>query len=716
LDTDRVDRFGPSGEAIDPQQAREGEEARTEMLARALVQKMQDKINLRISQRKDTELRLLDDLRQYHGKYPPEKAAKIVAAGGSDEFVNITRPKTNQFIARLQDMLLPTDDKNWGIEPTPVPSIDDQTDSKEPLTDPSGQQIQTPEGHPVEHRDVAAGVLEVAKQRCLSMEREIDDQLEEAKYNSVQRDVIKDIGVYGTGILKGPTHTNRVKKSWRRVGADSAGVVQYELTIEEDKAPGVEKVSVWNFFPDMSVTELKQCEDILERHPSTRKDLSELAKIPGFNADAIRRLIKQGPQKTSSLWYMNELRAISGNDAVNVQATLWEVWEYHGPLSTEELKACGIEAPDDPLLMTEVVVWYCDGEILKAVLNPSDSGDRPYSVSYCEKDDSSIFGFGYPYLLRNPQNVANGAWRMIIDNAGLSVGPQLIINRKAITPLDGNYALRPRKVWEISDNAKADDVFKAINIDSHQQELRNLFDMANAMADQETNLPQIAGGQDSPDQPDTFGGLQIQNNNASVVLRRSVKSYDDDMTLTLLPRFVDWNMQHNPKEEIKGDNRIVAKGAGVLLEKERQAQAIMTAVQVINQDPDAAVLVDKQKIYTDWFRALRLQDAMLDEDGVKEAQQKQQAAQQQQQGQPAGGGRGWTPEELDFRNRDLQFREKKHSDELAVSVHELATKFNLDEKQILAHLAETRMKLDHDAKKFNASRNFHDRTGEAVGP
>jgi hypothetical protein len=720
-----VDQPGTAADeesANEPSAASPEEQAKLDMAKAGLLGKLNDRVKLRTAQRKDVELRWLQDLRQYHGKYEPEKLSAIKEAGGSQEFVNITRSKTNTFAARVADMLLPTDDKNWGLEPTPVPELEAASENAVALKDPAtGQPLVTADGHEVQARDAATGLKRVAELRCAAMEREVEDQLAECKYNAVQRDVIDDMALYGTGILKGPVLTSGTKRRWHQVGVDSKGVAQYELEVLEETRPTAEKVSVWNFFPDMSVTDVKKGEDILERHPSTRKDLIDLAKLPGFDRDALRDLIRLGPQN-STLWYLNELRAISNQEVIDAAKTLWEVWEWHGPLDSDELRACGLDAPDDPLLLVDAVVWFCDNQILKATLNPMDTGDRPYSVCYCEKDDTSVFGFGYPYLLRNPQNVANGAWRMLIDNAGLSVGPQIIVNRKVIEPADGDYKLKPRKVWEIiQDGVKVDDAFKAVTIDAHQTELLKLFELATSQADVETNLPLIAQGIESPEQPDSATGLSIFNNNASVVLRRSVKSYDDDMTGTFIPRMYDWNMQFNPKEDIKGDWRCIAKGAGVLMEKERMAQALVKAIEVMSKDPDARIIVNKERVYEGWFRAMRLDDAMNTEDEKakvrKQIADEQAAAARAQQGNTRGTDPAMVriaERKQDLAEKEFFFEAQAHEDDFRFKITALAETLGLDEKKVLAGLAEVRLKLDGRARELNAKAGFHARTGEAV--
>ena len=122
-----------------------------------------------VGKRSQVEQRWLDDLRQYHGEYAADEAAGLSRSKGSQVFVNITRNKTNAAEARLQDMLFPTDDRNFGIYPTPVPELDNL----------AAEQPQTPEEHgPVE---IARRIQNQAEQSAKMMQDVIDDQLVESR-------------------------------------------------------------------------------------------------------------------------------------------------------------------------------------------------------------------------------------------------------------------------------------------------------------------------------------------------------------------------------------------------------------------------------------------------------------------------------------------------------------------------------------------------------
>ena len=87
---------------------------------------------------------------------------------------------------------------------------------------------------------------------------------------------------------------------------------------------------------------------------------------------------------------------------------------------------------------------------------------------------------------------------MMMDNAGLSVADQLVINKELLYPR--------RILGHDEDLVSADktrsvqEAFSSFSTPSHQVELANVFGMAEQLADEETNLPLIAQGEMGPTQ------------------------------------------------------------------------------------------------------------------------------------------------------------------------------------------------------------------------
>ncbi len=589
--------------------------------------RLQRMVDEQIGQRVELEDRWIDDLRQYNGQYDAETAAKLQER--SSVFVNETRYKTNSGEARVSDLLFPTDDRNWGIRPTPVPHIEKEVGNQQPaqqqMPDGSMQQQMKPDGQAVTVGDEADAILKDARDKAEAMEREINDQLVETNYQAKAREALHDAALFGTGILKGPVVIGNVRKKWQEQDG------QQILSIEEVLEPTVDYVSIWDFYPDMSATRYDDAEYVFERHYMTKRELRNLAKNPSFMKSEIANLLQHDPRGSSaSASRINEIRSLSGLSG-SYDETRYEVWEYHGPIDKEDLEACGCEVDESPLEEYEGVVWFSQGRVLKAVVNPMDTEERPYSVMVWEKDDSTIFGYGVPYLMRDSQTVINAAWRMILDNAALSSGPQIVVNRQLVTPADGSWSLSPRKLWYTKDkNRSVHEVFGAFEVNSHQAELGGIFQLARKIIDEETAIPQIAQGEQGAHVTQTASGMSMLMSNHNIVLRRTIKSFDDNVTSPLIRRFYDWNMQFNQKAEIKGDYRIDARGSGALMAKELQSQNIMALMQIA-QSPAFGPLTDFPALYR---KAIQAMDIPADEIVKDESQIAAEQQQQQQQGPP----------------------------------------------------------------------------------
>jgi hypothetical protein len=267
------------------------------------------------------------------------------------------------------------------------------------------------------------------------------------------------------------------------------------------------------------------------------------------------------------------------------------MWEYNGPLEAEEiwtlLAAAGREDEarewaerSDPIDEHVVTVFFCNGRMLKlAEEYVLDSGETLYSVvSFSPGEASVMGGRGVPSLMLDSLRALNAAWRMMLDNAALSVAPQIVVDKSKIEPEDGNWRLTPGKVWlrvgqDIPHvNQRA---FEVHELPINQAQIAGIIELALKFIDEETSLPMIAQGEQGNHITQTMGGMTMLFNSANVVFRRVVKNWDDDITTPNIRRLYDWNMQFNPKDEIKGDMQVEARGTSVLLVREVQSQNLM---------------------------------------------------------------------------------------------------------------------------------------------
>jgi len=622
---------------------REDEQERLRQGLRSIVSMLAMDAEDRVSKRNLIEQRWLQDLRQYNSEYETDVLQDIKKADKSELFINQTRPKSNACEARLSDMLFPTDDDNWGIRPTPVPELADEAKAaadkvKEALKqankqgengDVQGQAQTLAAAVPFETRagELKAEMTE-ANRRSDAMADEIRDQLKECQYAIQSRDVINDACQIGTGIMLGPiASTERSRRSWQKPEGSNV----HELTRVEDRRPMFRRVDPWGFFPQTDALTIEDSESNFERFLKTMKGMRDLAKEPGFDKDAIRRVV-EGNRQTQIPSYMSELRAIKGDNLAPTE-TRFTVWCYRGPLEVEQIKIlCECTQNEkvaeflledgsvDPLAEMNVVVWFSDDEVLKFGIHHLDSGETLYSVYNIEKDKASIWGYGIPYIMRNSQAALNGAWRMMMDNAGLSSGPQIVVDQSVIEPGDGIWSILARKIWLKKPEAPANKRgFETYEIPSHQGDLERIIMLAKQFIDDETAISEIAQGEQGAHTTQTKGGMAMLMNAVNVVFRRMVKGWDDDITVPNIRRIYDFNMQFSNKEHIKGDYEIDARGTSVLLVREVQSQNLMTVANNFAGHPVFGQLVKSAPLLRKLFQSMMIEadEVVLDDDEIK---------------------------------------------------------------------------------------------------
>lgn len=691
--------------------------------ARPIIGRLDALAREQVSRRTLIELRWLENLRLYFGHYTGAERAAMDTAERSTAFVKLTRVKTDGWAARIADMLFPTDDRNWGIQPTPLPMLSaaakkamqqaqaavESANAASAAGQPEVAEatIQQAAGFTEAAKDTQAE-MQAAKEACDAMEKAIDDQLVQSQWIAQCRDAIEDGCRLGTGILKGPLTSNRLRQEWRKSdAAQPLGRAAWMLEELPDPQPEAIRVDPWHFFPDMSARRIEEAEFTFERSLPTKRDLRKYAKKLGFNKNAVRRLITEGAMSLNQadIAHIAELRAING-EGEQIKDR-YVMWEYHGPLECDEIaalmEAAGrveeaqqFRADKDPLEDFRVIVHFCNNEVLRIAEEwPLDSGASLYSVWNFAKGETSIFGIGVPHIMADSQRSINGAWRMMNDNSALSVGPQIVIDKTKIEPQGGRWDLKPLKVWLKSGTSLSttqDRPFEVFNIPNNQSELAGIIEIGKAFVEEETAMPQVALGEAGATvQP--VGTTSMLFNSANVVFRRLVKSWDDDITAPTIRRFYDWNMQFNPDDAVKGDMQVDARGSSVLLVKEMQS---LNLLMIMNQWTMHPVLKHFIKVREGLVKTVQTMmippdDILEDQDTAeKNIQAEQQAMAQQAQQQ--GTDPNQTRKEIAQMDSDTKMKLAEMQRDQRVL--EYSMKENISIAQVNAQLAKEKLKID----------------------
>ena len=729
----------------DEERLRIEEERRAEKLqnfGNSLAKTRDEWISLRRSSGWDRRVR--EDIDQYNNQDAATKQAELnmvelAANGGSGAsnkaavanrstvFIGMTRQKTNGAEARLADIIIPSDDKNFAIKPTPnaelVASMNDSTPLPDHRTQ-DGSPLRHPEnGEVLTKKDLATREQAKADEAAKAMEREIDDQLTECDYKGELRKVIHDAAVMGTGVLKGPIVIAKTRKQWRKLtGSDTV----YEMLLTEDKKPASVRVDPRNIWEDPACGEdIQAGSGIFQRDLKTAKQIRALAKQPGYMKSQLRLVLEEGPKQSAAR------TEIDDNDR-DPEKNCYEVWEYWGEIDREDAIAAGIKVSNDVLDSIDACVVMVNNTVVKAFLSPLDSGELPYDFLPWEKESDKCRGVGVPRLMNSQQRVMNAAWRAMMDNAGMSSGPMIVVRQKGFRPQNGVWEIKGNKIWTVDDETlDVNKIFATFDIPNIQQYMAGIIQLATQLADEETSVPMIMQGNERA-APETVGGMQMLMNASNVVLRRLVKQVDDMITKPHMQRYYDFNMLYSKKQEIKGDFDVDARGASALLVRDIQNQAFLNLLAAA-ANPVFSKFVDPKKIFKKAVQAQHVDPSEIMYTDAEIKANEQAAAQAPQEENPqlqvakirtdgdlkkAEMVQTSDMEELKLKYRmaqeDREFQREMKQLTLQTEMVKLAQTKELTLDQIKAKLADTSMKERNKKELYNAEASLRVSTGAGI--
>lgn len=604
----------------------------------ALGYRLYDQFTLNAAYRRPKELEWLESLRQYKGLYDPDVQ---IEANNSKVYPKTTRSKINIVLSRLHDMLFPETDKNWEISPTPEPKIDRET-----VTQIAFSLVkQNPEtGEPIipTASELQLAIKRFAVKTCTAMSSVIDDQLIEMDYPEETKKVLRSGLKYGTGIMKGPMVNKRSKRRW---AANEGG--EYEETLINEDIPFMEAVRIWDWYPDMSVVDLDKMSGSFQNHIMSKHDLRQLMKRPDFYPDVITKYLESHPDGdyVPQSWEVDlqtvEMEAGSGRMGVAITSTSgdsdrlnrgtnrqlgkrYQTLEFWGYVDGSDLAACGLDIPD-VTLEYGVNIWLLGKMMIKIAL--FEGALDHYKVFYYEKDETSIFGEGLARIMRHSALSIAAAARMVLDNGAICSGPQFEVNWSLTTPGTDIDSVFPRKIW-YREGRGIESQYPAIrilNADSHIPELLQIISTFKQFGDEETTLPTWLIGQ--PTNNETAQSVSSRSASITVSIKDIAKNFDT-FTEKVLRDLYMWNMEFNPREDIKGDYNVKARGVSSLVMKEIRSQALTQLKSTLT--PEDWVYVPRQEFVAEIFKAHDINIALRTEEEAQKIIEAQEQSIQMQ--------------------------------------------------------------------------------------
>lgn len=548
------------------------------------------------------EIEMLSAVRSRRGEYDPDTLAKIRKQGGSEIYMMLFATKARQAKALLVDVLIGAGtEKPWTIQPTPKPEL--PPDEVNQIMQAVYEQVAQMEmmGQPVAVAEIRQHLLdaknnlenqvqETARIYAEKAETEIEDKMVEGGWMEAVDQFLDDMMVFKTAFMKGPVVRNKSTLKW---------VQQPDGTFKAEQ--GSEKKLEWERVDPFHIYPAPWAKNVndgylIERHKLSRGDLNELKGVDGYNDDAITAVLTEHGKNGLHEWTnVDTQRAqAEGRDTLSANANysdLIDALQYWGSVSGQHLIDWGMDKAEvpDPTKEYEVEAWLIGNHVIKAVINPDPLVRRPYYADGYSRIPGAFWHNSLFDCIRDCQDMCNSSARALANNLGIASGPQVTVNVDRLPPGEAITELYPWKIWQtttdpMGSSAPAVDFFMP---GSNSNELMSVFQKFSELADEYSGIPRymtgIGGTEGGAGR--TASGMSMMIGNASKQIKQLVSSIDIHIVGPSVERCYQWMLQYEPEADMRGDLKIVARGALSLVTKEAASVRRNEFLQVALTNP-----------------------------------------------------------------------------------------------------------------------------------
>lgn len=589
----------------------------------------------------EVERRMLDCLRRRKGEYDANKLQAIREQGGSEIYMMLTATKCRAASAWIRDILMPTHERPWGLDPTPVADIPQeymqrlrqQVMQQIQQMAASGQQID-PQQQQVMLEDakeqLRSQVQKIARKAADRHEDLIDDQMAEGGWLEALEGFVDDFTTYPGAILKGPMMRRVSTLEW------AEGWVPVKSTMVR---PEFERVSPFDLYPSPDSVNCDDGSYLIERIRYTRAHLNQLRGVPGYKDDALEAVLREYGQGglRDWLWSDGERQQLEGrgHEWLNSGETIDGI-QYWGSAQGLSLLQWGMDpnAIDDPLAEYEVEAILIGNHVVRCVINRNPLGNRPYHRACYQPVPGSFWGIAIPELMADIQDTCNATARSLNNNLAISSGPQVEVNVDRLSPGEDPTQMFPWKIWKTTTKGLDGNISPAVRFfqpGSNAADLMGVYEKFEVKADDATNIPRYSYGNERVGGAgNTASGLSMLMESANKGIKDAVRHIDRGVIRRVIEALWLHNMQYSDDQSIKGDCRAVPRGSSAMLQREQTQQLRQQFLQMTGNPIDMGIIgvPGRARLLRAISQTLDMPDLVPDDRSIESQQAQQQKIQQ----------------------------------------------------------------------------------------
>ena len=576
-----------------------------------------------------------EDARQYRQQIELEWLGAEEAFNGNFEevaegeerrpYFNITRRQCSQAVAKIHQMLFGSTNAKipFRVLPSRRPRFI-PTD----IHEMAGQMPQMSDKERtlyIEELKKHLPLQEILTQRCLNMENRIRDILSISRFTNEIENVLYELTLHGTGVLKSPVLEHRNYPVYS--GQHRGRLEQLESAIESEILPTAKFVSLFDLYPAPEATKIEDATYIIERRlVSSVTARRLLTDGNGYDAKVVADVLER--QAHGSDANLPDTRN-PHHEGHGEQEREYELLEFWGWLDTEDtegyLELPGMEVTE----VHSVAITMLGDRVIKAVTNPYD-GELPYKFCYWQRNTASIWGSGIHNAIRDIQSLLNFATRLYVEGKELSSVPMMAIDPTQFDDNTDFTRIHPGMMLKTIPGADIASAFKPVNIPDSSHGLMEMIQFLQREADLNTSQSPIGMGQSSKAETRTATGMSLLNSNQNRMTAAVVQSVSA-MIRDAVNGIYRWLLTDSDDPELHADGEALVFGFERYVAQEVHSQQLLQLLQVLQGFPQIAENVKMDRLTKPVLAAFSLDpDDLAMNDMEKQEQAKAQQAQMQQ--------------------------------------------------------------------------------------
>jgi len=538
--------------------------------------------------------------RRVKGEYDPTHLAAIKDAGLPEDTIRMTYHKCRDCCSWVLDTIDPLGDRTWDVEPDGVveipPELHDQLIQQKQAemlqaimqqAQASGQQLdenQVLRMIESSEPEIIGLILEeakaVAEERCTNMERLIMSQLHEGGWDDAYKACVDDFSKRKAAVMKGPLPNKiRVLKNDEKTG-------RYKAV--DKVVPGFWRVNPFDAYPAPNSLNPNDG-DFIEIEHYDPLDLSRLIGQPGYDSDALRKILAlypKGHHETTVIdderkWLENEDVSGAQLDAYGGKIDCINFW---GNVQGKILRDWGMsekKVPDGDSYYP-VNVKMVNNIIFQARINPDPLERNPYDSASFVKNNDSVWGESPADLMKGLENMARATIRNMMYNVATSSGAVWEIDETRLAPGDDGDIYPGKKLMTTNKRMQEGPALRMYQAKLNAQELLSVFDKFTKQAD-DTVVPAFANTAAGGER--TTSALSMRMSAAGRNIKMAVDNIDSGIIHNKIDKLFTWNMLNVDDPSIKGTTRVVARSTKSQAAREQMATRHSEFVDRIARNP-----------------------------------------------------------------------------------------------------------------------------------